>query len=165
MVGVFATGQSGVELDQLDKFITEEVERVKEEGVSEEEFQKARNTKEAEFAKAFGAMHSRAQNLARYHLFYGDANLINTELDRYLAVKREDLQRVAKKYLTAEGRNVLRYPVPAAPAQPRPPAAPHGRPASRANAARPARPAPRFRPLWHRPTRHGPRCGRRSTRR
>jgi predicted Zn-dependent peptidase len=57
-------------------------------------------------------MNARAKNLARYHFFYGDANLINTELDRYLAVKREDLQRVAQKYLTKEGTNVLRYPVP-----------------------------------------------------
>ena len=59
-------------------------------------------------------MSSRAKNLARYHVFFGDTNLINTELDRYLAVKREDLQRVAKKYFTKEGMNVLRYPVPEA---------------------------------------------------
>ena len=59
-------------------------------------------------------MSSRAKNLARYHVFFGDANLINTELDRYLAVKRDDLQRVAQKYFTKVGMNVLRYPVPAA---------------------------------------------------
>lgn len=118
MVGVFATGQHGVSLDQLDKLITEEVTKVKENGVTEEEFQKARNSKEAEFAKSFGTMHSRAQNLARYHLFFHDTNLINTELDRYLAVKREDLQRVAQKYFTPDGVNVLRYPVPPAPAAP-----------------------------------------------
>ena len=82
--------------------------------VSAEEFEKALNQKEAEFASSFGTMNARAKNLARYHFFYGDANLINTELDRYLAVKREDLKRVAQKYLTKEGTNVLRYPVPAA---------------------------------------------------
>jgi hypothetical protein len=65
-------------------------------------------------------MHARAQNLARYHVFYGDTNLINTELKRYQAVSREDLQRVAKKYLTDEGRYVLRYPVAAAPPAPGP---------------------------------------------
>jgi predicted Zn-dependent peptidase len=73
------------------------------------------NQKEAEFAAAFGTMQSRARDLARYRVFYGDANLINTELDRYRAVKREDLQRVAKKYLTPEGVNILRFPVPKSP--------------------------------------------------
>ena len=45
-------------------------------------------------------------------MFYGDTGLINTELERYLAVKREDLQRVAKKYLTDKGRFTLRVPLP-----------------------------------------------------
>jgi zinc protease len=115
VVGVFATGQNGVTLDQLDQLITDEIEDVKKNGVTEEEIQKARNQKEDEFANAFGTMHARAQNLARYHVFYGDTNLINTELNRYLAVKREDLQRVANKYLTKEGTFILRYPVPAVP--------------------------------------------------
>lgn len=114
MIGVFATGQNGVPLDKLDKLITDEIKNVREKGVTEEEFQKARNQQEAEFATAFGSMSQRAKNLARYHTFYGDANLINTELDRYLAVKREDLQRVAKEYLRDERTQVLRYPVPAA---------------------------------------------------
>src|SRR6185369_12506934 len=112
MIGVFATGQQGVSLDQLDTLIDEEVEKVKAEGVTEEEFRKALNQQEAQFASGFGTMSTRARNLARYHVFYGDANLINTELDKYFAVKREDLQRVAKQYLTKEGVNILRYPAP-----------------------------------------------------
>lgn len=122
MLGVFATGQQGATLEQLDALITEEVEKIKTEGVTEEEFRKVLNQKEAEFAGGFGTMSTRARNLARYRVFYGDANLINTELDRYFAVKREDLQRVAKQYLTKDGVFVLRYPAarkspaPAAPA-------------------------------------------------
>lgn len=114
VLGVFATGQRGVTLERLDKLITEEISRVKKDGVTEEEYQKVLNQKEAEFASSFGTMQSRAKNLARYHLVYGDANLINTELDRYLAVKREDLQRVANKYFTENGVHILRYPVPEA---------------------------------------------------
>ena len=116
MLGVYCIGQQGVPLERLDALITEEVELVKKDGVTEEEYRKALNQQEASFASGFGTMNSRAKNLARYHLFYGDANLINTELDRYLAVKREDLQRVATKYFTKEGVNILRFPVPAAPA-------------------------------------------------
>lgn len=110
MLGVFATGQQGVSLEKLDALINEEVEKIIAEGVTEEEFRKVLNQKEAEFASGFGTMSTRAKNLARYHVFYGDANLINTELDRYFAVKREDLQRVAKQYLTKDGKFVLRYP-------------------------------------------------------
>ena len=114
MLGVYVVGQNGSTLDRLDELITEEVEKVKAEGVTEDEFQKARNQKEVEFATSFGSMSERARNLARYHVFQGKANLINTELDRYLSVTREDLQRVAKTYFTSEGTNILRYPVPAA---------------------------------------------------
>jgi zinc protease len=114
LVGVFATGQRGVTLEQLDKLISEEVEDVRKNGVTEEEFQKARNQQETEFATAFGNMNARAKNLANYYVFHGDANLINTELERYLTVKRDDLQRVAREYLREDRTQTLRYPVPVA---------------------------------------------------
>jgi predicted Zn-dependent peptidase len=116
MLGVFATGQQGVTLDQLDGLIDEEVEKLKAEGVTEEEYRKALNQEEAEFASGFGTMSTRARNLARYHVFYGDTNLINTELDRYFAVKREDIQKVAKQYLGKNDMFTLRYPAAGAPA-------------------------------------------------
>lgn len=118
LLGVFATGQQGVTLEQLDALIAEEVEKVQAEGVTEEELRKVLNQKEAEFAGGFGTMSTRARNLARYRVFYGDANLINTELDRYFAVPREDLQRVARQYLTKTGVYVLRYPAAAPSAAP-----------------------------------------------
>jgi len=124
LVGVYATGLSGVTLDQLDKLITEEVAEVRKSGVTDEEFQKARNQQESQFATAFGSMQARAQNLANYYVFHSDTNLINTELERYLAVKREDLQRVANEYLRDARTQVLRFPVPAAAAAGAPPTSP-----------------------------------------
>ena len=50
-----------------------------------------------------------AESLATYHVFYGDANLINTQIDKYLAVSREDIQNSAKKYLNKNNRVVLYY--------------------------------------------------------
>ena len=115
--GVFAlsvTGQAGVSLEELDAVLKEEIATVVKNGVTEEELQKARNAMEAQFAESGGTMHERASALAHYHVFYGDTALINTELERYLAVTRADLQRVASRYLNDKGRYTLRFPVPSA---------------------------------------------------
>ncbi len=116
VVGVFATGQRGVPLETLDKLITEEVEKVRADGVTEEEFAKVLNQKESEIANQNGTMAMRVRSLANAHLFHGGTDDVNHELDHYLAVKREDLQRVAKQYLLPERTHVLHYPPAAAPA-------------------------------------------------
>jgi predicted Zn-dependent peptidase len=110
VVGVFATGIQGVPLEKLDALMTEEIEKVKAEGVTEEEFAKAMNGKEAEIANANGAMLARAKNLANAHVFEGGTAEVNKQLDHYLAVKREDLQRVAKKYFITNKVHILHYP-------------------------------------------------------
>ena len=50
-----------------------------------------------------------AESLATYHVMFGDAELINTELEKYRAVTREDIQRVAKKYLVQSNSVTLYY--------------------------------------------------------
>jgi predicted Zn-dependent peptidase len=118
MVGVFATGISGTALEKLDELMTDEVQKVKAEGVTEEEFQKALNQKESELANENGSMLARAKNLANAHVFMGGTAEVNKELDHYLAVKREDLQRVANKYFAADKVHILHYPPAAEPSKP-----------------------------------------------
>ena len=113
IVGAFAVGNRGVTLEKLDALIDEEVAAVKKDGVTAEEFQKARNQKEAEFSSSYGTMQSRARALAHYHVFFGDTNLVNTELEKYLKVTQDDLKRVANEYLTDNGKAIIHYPVPA----------------------------------------------------
>lgn len=112
----FGIANMGVDPLDLEKAINAEFERVKTELISEKEFQKLRNQTEADFITANGSMVGIAETLANYEMYYGDANLINTELERYMKVTREDIQRVAKKYFTKENRVVLFYlPQPANP--------------------------------------------------
>ena len=112
LVAAYAIGNRGVTIEQLDSLIEEEVEKLINTGVSDQEFQKALNQKESEIASSVGTMSSRAQSLANNHLWYGDAGRINRELEAYLKVKKEDLQRVAKTYLKKDRRNTLHYTVP-----------------------------------------------------
>lgn len=99
----------GVNIDDLEKGMDAEVEKVKNELISEQEFQKLRNQMESQFVQQNASMAGIAEQLANYHVYFKDANLINTEIERYNKVTKEDIQRVAKKYLTKENRVVLHY--------------------------------------------------------
>ena len=45
--------------------------------------------------------------LGQYAVYYNDPNLINTRIDKVNAVTKEDVQRVANKYLVQANRTVV----------------------------------------------------------
>ncbi len=99
----------GVELTDLEKAIDAEIEKVQNELISEKELQKLKNQYEVNAVNDNASLESRAYNLAINYVFHKDANLINTEIDNYLAVTREDIMRVAKEYFRKDNRVVLYY--------------------------------------------------------
>lgn len=106
---IFAICNSGVEPDDLEASVNAEIEKVQNELITEREFQKIQNQVEAEFLTAYSTMAGIAESLANYHMYFGDANLINTEIERYRNVTREDIQRVAKKYMIPDNRVILYF--------------------------------------------------------
>ncbi len=111
VLGVFIVGNPDTDLNKLDKLIDDEITQVREHGVTAEELQKAKNQNLRDIASSYSTMLSRAENLAHYHVMYGDTNAINKEWDKLDAVTLEDVQRVARQYFTPQGVNVLHYPV------------------------------------------------------
>jgi zinc protease len=105
----FGITNMGVSPTDLENAMTAEFEKTKNELISEEEFQKLRNQVENDFVSGNSKMVGIAENLANYYVYFKDANLINTEIDRYMKVTREDIQKAAQKYLTKENRVVLYY--------------------------------------------------------
>ena len=105
----FTIAAKDASLEDLERLIFEEIEILKKELISEEEFQKVRNQIESQFISSNGSMARVAENLANYHVYYGNANLINEEIERYRKVTREDLRRVAQTYLTPDNRVILQY--------------------------------------------------------
>ncbi|MEM6735146.1 MAG: pitrilysin family protein [Bacteroidota bacterium] len=95
--------------EDLEKVMDAEIARVKTEEISDNEFQKLRNQIENSFVSSNSTMRGIAESLADYHVYFGDANLINNEIERYMAVTKEDLQSVAKKYLDPNRRVELTY--------------------------------------------------------
>ncbi len=106
---VLALPNMGVDPLMLEKTIDEEIARVKNELISDAELQKLRNQFESQIVNSNSTIASRATNLASYHIQFGDAGLINSELQRYMAVTAQDIQRVAREYMQKDSRLVLYY--------------------------------------------------------
>jgi predicted Zn-dependent peptidase len=106
---VYGIANIGVNTEDVEKAIDEQIAKVQNELIPEREFQKLRNQVENSIISSNSQMLGIAQSLAEYETIRGDANLINQELDKYLQVTREDIQRVAKKYFKKDNRIVLYY--------------------------------------------------------
>lgn len=104
---VFGIANMGVETTDMEAAINAEINKVRTELISEREFQKLRNQIENDFVTSNGRIVGIAESLADYHMYFGSADLINTEIDRYMKVTREDIQRVAKKYYSENNRITL----------------------------------------------------------
>jgi len=106
---VLALANMGIELEEMETAIEAEIEKVKQEGLSTREFEKLVNQTENNFINQNTTMAGIATSLADYYTFFEDANLINTEIDKYLEVTAEDIINAAKKYLVPENRVALYY--------------------------------------------------------
>ncbi len=106
---IYGIANMNIKPGDLEKEIQVVIDGVKNKMVDEHEFTKVKNQITTEFVTRNSTMEGIAETLANYQVYFGDANLINTEINKYNKVTREDLIRVAKKYLNADNRVVLYY--------------------------------------------------------
>lgn len=105
----FGIANMGVDILEVEESINAQIEKVQNELISDKEFQKLKNQTENDFISGNSRIAGIAESLANYKMYFGDTNLINNELERYLAVTKEDIQRVAKKYYNKNNRVTLHY--------------------------------------------------------
>lgn len=103
----FANLRPGIKTADVEAAIYEELERLRKEPIAEWELQKAKNTTRRAFINNLQSSLSRAITMGQYTVYYNDPGLINTRLDKVEAVTKEDVQRVANKYLRDTNRTVV----------------------------------------------------------
>ncbi len=106
---LFALPLGNVTLDALVAEFDEEIEKLQTTLISEKDHQKLLNQFESRFVNANASVEGIAGSLANYYLLYGDTNLINTEIELYRSITREEIQEVALKYLGKDQRLLLNY--------------------------------------------------------
>jgi zinc protease len=105
----YAIASMGVKPEVVEASIDSVTNTLKTGLVTDREFEKVKNQIESAFVTSNSTMAGIAESLANYEVYFGDANLINTELARFNKVTKEDVLNVAKKYLNKDNRVVLYY--------------------------------------------------------
>lgn len=108
MIVIGLTG-TNIEPEALNTAIDAQIKEVQDNLISEKEFNKLRNQIENSHVNAYRKASAVADKLGECYIYYGNANRINEEEAKMLAVTREDIQRVAKKYLKPSNRVLLYY--------------------------------------------------------
>ena len=107
----------------VEKLVEAEIKSLATRGPTDAEMEKARRRAQAGLVLGLQSNMSRATRLGEYEVFYGDARLVNAELDHYFAVTKDDLKRVVMQHLGPTRRTIVEtYPADAQPAAPPKPA-------------------------------------------
>ena len=106
---LFSLPLGDITLDQLIEEMDEEIIKIQTDLISKRAFQKIQNQFENRYVNSNSSVVGIAGSLASYHVMYGDTNLINSEIDIYRSVTREEIRNVANKYLNNNQRLILEY--------------------------------------------------------
>jgi predicted Zn-dependent peptidase len=93
-------------LEEVETAILEQMERLKQEPVTERELQRVKNQLDANMIRSLGSNIGIAFQVGAGQLFYDDYHVLFRNLERIKEVTAEDVMRVANKYLTKNSRTV-----------------------------------------------------------
>ncbi|MDR6299545.1 M16 family metallopeptidase [Mesonia maritima] len=107
VIGALAMGET--KLETLANSMDNQIDRLQNELISEEEYQKLQNNFENRFVNSNSSVQGIAASLATYNMLYGNTDLINDEIEIYRSITREEIKEVANKYLNENQRLSLDY--------------------------------------------------------
>ncbi len=98
----------GIKIEDGEKALDDELEKLKNEIITEAELQKVKNKTESTIAFEDMSVMNRANSLAFYELL-GNAELMNQELEKYNAVTAEDILNESRNIFREENSSTLYY--------------------------------------------------------
>ncbi len=106
LFSIYAIAASNVSAEQLERAVEHQIEKIATSGITDVELQKLKNQKLMEFYHTMETINGKANSLGTYELYFGDYKKLYEAPSLYEKVTKEDVQRVAKTYLTMRNRTV-----------------------------------------------------------
>ena len=99
--------QENVKTQTLIDAVDEEVTRIVQDGVTDIELEKARNQVIHRFVARLSTVYQVGELLAHYASYFEQPELLNTQIDEYHAVSKEDILLAARRFLSRENRCMI----------------------------------------------------------
>jgi zinc protease len=106
-VAIGAIPKPDRDLSKIRETIMKEIQDLAENGPTAEEMQKLHNNLINDSVRARQSSMVRAQQITEYALYDGDPEIINTELEEFLAVTGEQIKEAVGQFLNTENRSLL----------------------------------------------------------
>lgn len=106
---ISTTGYKNISANDIEQAVTETVKSITEGKIDDKELEKVKNAIENDYVNNMQTVMGKADALANYWTFFKNTGKINTAIQDYLDLTKEEIQNIAKKYLVNENRVVLTY--------------------------------------------------------
>lgn len=102
LTGIFqiiVTPKPGESPSRIDSLIREQIALIQEEGITERELARVKNTVKSNFLSQLQSAENKADIFNTYNFFVGTPDYVEQDLARYEAVTREGVKKVAQQFL------------------------------------------------------------------
>mgnify|MGYP005748838231 FL=1 len=106
---IFSLPMGDTNMETIMSEIDSEIELMQTDLISDKDFQKLQNIIENRFVSSNSTVAGIGNSLAHNYFFHDSTNHINTELDIYKSISKEEIRMVAKKLLGKNQRLELKY--------------------------------------------------------
>lgn len=109
MLIISSTGFKNTSGNELEQAITETVSGLLNDPPTDKELEKVKNAIENDYVNNMQTVMGKADALANYWTYFKNTELINTAINEYLKITKEEILSAVKKYIVSDNRVVLNY--------------------------------------------------------
>ncbi len=106
---VDVTARPGISTDQLESEVAQQIDLLRDKGVTQQEVDRAVSLIQADLIAAMQQASERADQLSKFATYFGNPSLINVQAERYRSVTADDVSRFARDRLVEGNRATLLY--------------------------------------------------------